>query len=204
MIYVNDINRHIHLGACNIYADDTLVYCTANSMPQLKDNIQKCICDIHDWYCKNQLVVNESKSNVMQVTTRQRLNHIEETRLDVYIGEFKLVQAECIDYLGMKIDENISWNAQTDSLCKKLVFIVSRLSRLRKVLPSYMLAYIYILGPLCFRAGIVCALLLLASGIEPNPGTGSDHGPGTPTLYYLQPTTSSRLRADSPQQTTRT
>ena len=62
----------------------------------------------------------------------------------IYIGEFKLVQAECIDYLGMKIDENISWNAQTDSLCKKLVFIVSRLSRLTKVIPSYMLAYIYI------------------------------------------------------------
>ena len=81
----------------------------------------------------------------MLVTTRSRLNHIEETRLDVYIGEFKLVQAECIDYLGMKIDENISWNAQTDSLCKKLVFIVSRLSRLIKVIPSYMLAYnIYI------------------------------------------------------------
>ena len=47
-----------------------------------------------------------------------------------------------IDYLGMKIDENISWTAQTDSLCKKLVFIVSRLSRLRKVLPPNMLAYI--------------------------------------------------------------
>ena len=63
----------------------------------------------------------------------------------MYIGEFKLVQAECIDYLGMKIYENISWHAQTDSLCKKLVFIVSRLSKLRKVIPSYMLAYIYIL-----------------------------------------------------------
>ena len=61
---------------------------------------------------KKQLVVNESKSNGMLVTTRQRLNHIEETRLDMYIGEFKLVQAGCIDYLGMKIDENISWNAQ--------------------------------------------------------------------------------------------
>ena len=50
--------------------------------------------------------MNESKSNVMLVTTRQRLNHIEENKLDVYIGEFKLV----------KIDENISWTAQTDKL----------------------------------------------------------------------------------------
>ena len=60
--------------------DSKLIFSSAGiiapSMPQLKDNIQKCICDIHDWYCKNQLVVNESKSNVMLVTTRQRLNHI--------------------------------------------------------------------------------------------------------------------------------
>ena len=53
----------------------------------------------------------------------------------MYIGEFKLVQAECINYFGMKIDENISWNAQTDSL---------KVIRLRKKCPSYMLAYIYI------------------------------------------------------------
>ena len=46
------------------------------------------------------------------------------------------------------------------------------------------------LGLLCFRAGIVCALLLLASGIEPNPGPGPGPGPGTPTLYCLQPFTS--------------
>ena len=28
MLYVNDINQHIHIGAaCNLYADDTFVYC---------------------------------------------------------------------------------------------------------------------------------------------------------------------------------
>ena len=26
IIYVHDIHRHVHLGACNLYADDTLVY----------------------------------------------------------------------------------------------------------------------------------------------------------------------------------
>ena len=25
--YVNDINMHVDLGACNLYADDTLVHC---------------------------------------------------------------------------------------------------------------------------------------------------------------------------------
>ena len=37
----------------------------------------------------------------------------------------------------------LSWNLQTDSISKKLVFIISRVSRLKPVLPSQMLMYIY-------------------------------------------------------------
>ena len=39
ILYVNDINQHIHIGAaCNLYADDTLVYCSANNV----DTLQEC------------------------------------------------------------------------------------------------------------------------------------------------------------------
>ena len=43
IVYVNDLNRHIHLGACNLYADDTLVYCAANSIDKLQEGIQECV-----------------------------------------------------------------------------------------------------------------------------------------------------------------
>ena len=67
----------------------------------------------------------------MLATTRQRILHINDNNLDVHIGDYKLVQSDCIDYLGVKIDETISWNKQTDNICKKLVFIISRFSRLK-------------------------------------------------------------------------
>ena len=36
LLYVNDINQHVHIGAaCNLYADDTLVYCSANNVDTL-------------------------------------------------------------------------------------------------------------------------------------------------------------------------
>ena len=54
---VNDINRHVHLGACNLYADDTLVYCNGSTMSELKHNIQQCVSDILDWYDQNKLVI---------------------------------------------------------------------------------------------------------------------------------------------------
>ena len=89
------------------------------------------------------IIINKSKSSVMLATTRQRILHINDKNLDVHIGDNKLVQSDCIDYLGVKIDETISWNKQTDNICKKLVFIISRFSRLKHILPSHMLMLIY-------------------------------------------------------------
>ena len=94
LIYVNDINRHVHLGACNLYADDTLVYCSGSTMSELKHNIQQCVSDIHEWYDQNKLVINKSKSSVMLATTRQRILHIDDNNLDVHIGDYKLVQSD--------------------------------------------------------------------------------------------------------------
>ena len=106
LIYVNGINRHVHLGACNLYAGDTLVYCSGSTMSELKlkHNIQQCVSGIHEWYDQNKLVINKSKSSVMLATTRQRIMHIDNNNVDVHIGDYKLVQSDSIDYLGVKID----------------------------------------------------------------------------------------------------
>ena len=143
LIFVNDINRHVHLGSCNLYADDTLIYCIGSNIVELKTNIQKCVTDVHEWYESNKLVINTSKSNVMILTTRQMLSHMTDTDLNVHIGNHELLQCNNIKYLGVDIDNVLSWDIQTDSISKKLVFIISRLSRLKPVLPSHMLMYIY-------------------------------------------------------------
>ena len=89
LIYVNDINRHVHLGSCNLYADGTLIYCTGSDIVELKTNIQKCVTAVHKWYESNKLVINKSKSNVMLLTTRQMLSHMTDTDLNVCIGNYE-------------------------------------------------------------------------------------------------------------------
>ena len=76
-------------------------------MSELKHNIQQCVSDIHEWYDQNKLVINMSMYSVMLATTRQRILHIDNNELDVHIGDYKLVQSDCIDYLGLKRDETI-------------------------------------------------------------------------------------------------
>ena len=61
-LYVNDINQHVHIGAvCNLYADDTLVYCSANNVDTLRDSTNNSIACIKQWYDMNRLVINTAK-----------------------------------------------------------------------------------------------------------------------------------------------
>ena len=111
----------MHLGSCNLYTDDTLIYCTGSNIVELKTNIQKCVTDVglHEWYESNKLVINTSKSNVMLLTTRQMLSHMTDTDMNVHIGNHELLQCNNIKYLGVDIDNVLSWDIQTDSIRPK-------------------------------------------------------------------------------------
>ena len=141
--YVNDINMHVDIGACNLYADDTLVYCSANNINELQECTQKCVTAIKEWYDNNHLVINASKCSIMVVTTKQcdAFNNL--LNIDVCLGADSLDQRNCIDYLGGKLDAHLTWNSQIDAVCKKLVFAIVRLGRLRNVIVPNIMLHIY-------------------------------------------------------------
>ena len=134
ILYVNDINQHVHIGAaCNLYADDTLVYCSANNVDTLQECTNNYVACIKQVYDMNKLVVNSAKSNVMVVSSKQRHALSGAINIDVHLGNENIKQ----------IDAHLTWNDQVDAVCKKLVFIISRLSRSRHVLAPRILMYIY-------------------------------------------------------------
>ena len=91
----------------------------------------------------NKLVIHTATSNVMVVSSKQRRVLSGASNIDVRLGNENIKQIDCIDYLGVNLDAHLTWNDQIDIVCKKLVFIISRLSRLRHVLAPQMLMYIY-------------------------------------------------------------
>ena len=145
LLYANYINQHAHIGAaCNIlYADATLVYCSVNNVDTLQECTNNYIACIKQWYDMNKLVIHKAKSNVMDVSSKQRHVLSGASIIDVRLGIENIKQIDCIDYLGVKLDAHLTWNDQIDAVCKKLVFIISRLSRLRHVLAPRMLMYVY-------------------------------------------------------------
>ncbi len=104
ILYVNDINQHVHIGAaCNIYADDTLVYCSANNVDTLQECTNNSIACIKQWNDMNKVVINTAKSNVMAVSSKQSRALSGASNIYVRLGNENIKQIDCIDYLGVKL-----------------------------------------------------------------------------------------------------
>ena len=144
LYYVNDVVIIYNVNACNLYADDTLLCCRGSTLHESRNNLRKCMSDIQQWYDKNRVVINASKPNAMLVTTRNKIAQLNEWDLDVFLCDDILIQIDCADYLGIKLDQHISWNNQVNNLnARKLVFKISRLHRLKPILPTHIMVKIY-------------------------------------------------------------
>mgnify|MGYP002051434539 FL=1 len=140
-IFINDISQNVHPGTCNLYADDTVVYCSGNSISEAQNKLQSCVSKLSHWYSNNKLSINASKSEVMIVNSRWRHPNDEMT---ITINGDNLNCVQCATYLGVKIDSHLSWNDFIPTLCKKISFKLQRLRRLAMFVPRHVILKIYV------------------------------------------------------------
>jgi hypothetical protein len=140
VLFVNDISQHVGLATANLYADDTLIYCNGNTQKEVNEKLQSCVDKVSQWYLKNNIMINADKSCAMIVKSKRNFSN---PVLDITIDNCQIEQVKTMTYLGMEIDEALSWDSHVTKLCRKLGFKVSKLARLSKSLPKEILIKIY-------------------------------------------------------------
>ena len=141
MLYVNDISQYVSLSTCNLYADDTVIYCSGTDLSDLERKLQSSVLEVSKWYQANRLCLNSDKSNVLVVNSSNR--NCDDNTLTILLDDQTLEQVDAADYLGVKIDEHLSWDAYVNKLCASLGCQISKLSRLRGITSKYVLDKIY-------------------------------------------------------------
>lgn len=141
LIFINGIFRLKLRSIPQFYADDGLFKFVANSFNQLIENMNHDINLIDQWFKENHLKLNVTKTKVMILDNHQN------TDLEHFIGinfNGELIKREkTIKYLGLIIDEKLSWNQHMSILRNKLVAMCFAVYRIRKLLPRPMLWRIY-------------------------------------------------------------
>lgn len=115
LLFINDLPLNID-AECTLFADDTNILITGENEHILKENITLVTQQLSKWFKANGLILNESKT--IAVSFHHRMN---KRTLKPDISFEKNIQyAEFTKFLGINIEEHLSWDLHIGTVAKKL------------------------------------------------------------------------------------
>ena len=128
LIYINDICHLSNLYDLVLVADDTNLFFSHNDIQILAHTINSEMLELSDWFKANKLSLIVKKSNYVIFKPRQRR---EEFDLNIEINGHKMTRVKEVTFLGVILDENLSWKPHISHIaCKisKSIGIIGRSS----------------------------------------------------------------------------
>ena len=110
------------------FADDTNLMCSGLSLKRLKKMVNKDLALIYDWLCANRLSVNASKTEFIVFRPPR---HCSDVRIILKLHHPTIFESFKIRYLGLILDNKLSWKPHIAELSKKLGRGVGMLYKIR-------------------------------------------------------------------------
>ena len=95
-------------------------------------SVSDCITDIKAWMKSNLLMLNDSKTEVLLLGTKQQLNKL--GKLEINVGSANIKPCTKVRNLGVIFDNNMTMEDHVNSICKTSYFYIRLLGKLRKFL----------------------------------------------------------------------
>jgi len=73
LLFANDFPSCLECTKCNLFADDTAIYCRGTTISDINETLQIDVKNAINWFHNNLLTVNIYQSCVMAIGTQQRL-----------------------------------------------------------------------------------------------------------------------------------
>ena len=137
ILFINDLPLNVTHSELDMYADDTTLTVKGKTTEELESKLNEDMQNVSDWCIRNKMKANTNKTKVMMITTRQKRQTIpiENRELNVYLGNEKLGNAETEKLLGVKLNNNMSWEQHITHILSIANRKLALLRRIKKYLP---------------------------------------------------------------------
>ena len=121
-IFTNDISKHLIHTKCILFADDTTIYMSHKNENFLNWCIEEDLKVINDWFKANLLTLNLDKTVSMMFRPKKFAGHnsAASTGGSIYIDGIAIPEVKETKFLGIWLDNRLSWNAHLSKLFIKL------------------------------------------------------------------------------------
>ena len=140
LIYINDLPLSSSKLAFYLFADDTNIYCESESLDQLQSVVNREMKKVKMWLEVNKLSLNIDKTNFKIFKSPQRSLP---KNFSIKIGKFPIKRTCYVKFLGVLLDENLSWKYHLTELSKKLARTCGMFFKVRHFLPINILVCLY-------------------------------------------------------------
>ena len=108
---------------------------SSDGIPELLHSMQSCISDVKTWATANMLKLNDSKTELMLVTSK-RTKHIHNLPTSITIGNAQIPFEHSVTNLGFALDCHLTMNAHVSNIARTCYFELCRLASIRRFLTS--------------------------------------------------------------------
>ena len=144
LLYINDLPNCSKNLIFRIFADDTNLFASAFDLKDLETLINSELEKVKEWCDVNKLSINFSKTNYMIIKSSRKISGNMEVKLQSVDGSCHLLRKkDHIKYLGVMIDESLSWKYHISYICSRVSRNIGIISKLRHYLSIYQLKQIY-------------------------------------------------------------
>ena len=147
LLYINDIHLCSNKLHFFLFTDDAnILYVDKDLKKSLEQTVNAELKNLHDWLTTNKLTLNTEKSNLVIFRPKQKkIYHL--PQISIFDSEknkrVSLEHKSYIKYLGVLIDENLSWKNHLDCVITKISKTIGMIAKLRHFVPSSVLTNIY-------------------------------------------------------------
>ena len=129
LIYINDLANVSSILLAILFADDTNLILTHENFESLMKEANAGIAKMSDWFQTNKLSLNVSKSNFIIFTGKNK--NYDQSMAKLSIGKNDLLQVPYTKFLGVLIDERLSWQEHinlVNNKVRKSIGIIRKIS----------------------------------------------------------------------------
>ena len=128
LLYINDFHNSSTVSNFNIFADDSNLFYTNDSLTNLEKTVNFELNKIFSWLCANKLSLNIDKTNfVLFHPNQKKTMHT----VNLHINNKNIKQENFVKYLGIIIDSNLNWHHHVHELLKKIKRSIRIFSKIR-------------------------------------------------------------------------
>ena len=134
LLYINDISRCSELGLFILFADDTNIFVEEHSAEEAYQKGNAILQLVREYMVLNKLHINMTKC--CYIHFKPKISRTTESELCLKIEGFPIKRVDNAKFLGVIIDENLSWEPHVTALRRKLNYASATLYRIRDSVPE--------------------------------------------------------------------